>query len=141
VLCRLKDDVLDLNPKAVVLLIGTNDLEDGGEPETIAENVRAILTACKARHPQMPIVVCKVMPSHASKSRPADKIRRLNALVDDIVKADSQLIRCDSWSIFADDQGNAKPEDFPDLLHPNAAGYTKWAEALRPIVAKLNLGK
>jgi len=33
VLYRLKEDVLDLNPAAVVLLIGTNDLEDGGEPE------------------------------------------------------------------------------------------------------------
>jgi lysophospholipase L1-like esterase len=27
---------------------------------------------------------------------------------------------------------------FPDLLHPNAAGYTNWAEALKPILAKLS---
>jgi len=141
VLYRLKEDVLDLDPKAVVLLIGTNDLEDQGEPEVIAENTRAILAACKARHPTMPVIVCKVMPSQASKNRPADKIRKLNALVDDLVKADPQFIRCDSWSIFANDQGDARPEDFPDLLHPNAAGFAKWAEALRPLFAKLNLGK
>ena len=28
--------------------------------------------------------------------------------------------------------GDAKKEEFPDLLHPNAAGYKKWADALRP---------
>lgn len=139
VLYRLKEDVLDLDPKAVVLLIGTNDLEENAEPEVIARNVQRILAACRARHPQMPVIVCKVMPSHASKKRPADKIRKLNALVDEIVKADPRCVRCDTWSIFADEDGNAKKAEFPDLLHPNAAGYAKFAEALRPIFARLHL--
>jgi hypothetical protein len=26
------------------------------------------------------------------------------------------------------------------LLHPNAIGYAKWTDALKPIFAKLNLG-
>ena len=38
VLCRLKEDVLDLQPAGVVLLIGTNDLGLGGNPEDAAEN-------------------------------------------------------------------------------------------------------
>ena len=139
VLYRLKEDVLDLDPKAVVLLIGTNDLEENGDPEVIARNVKLILQQCQARHPRMPVIVCKVMPSDASKRRPADKIRRLNALVDEIVKAEP-LVRCDTWSIFADEAGNARPGEFPDLLHPNAAGYAKFAAALRPIFAQLNLG-
>ena len=79
------------------------------------------------------------MPSDPSKKRPADKIRQINALVDKIVTENSHFTRCDTYSIFADDQGNATPEEFPDLLHPNAAGYTKWAAALRPVLDKLNL--
>jgi lysophospholipase L1-like esterase/poly(3-hydroxybutyrate) depolymerase len=141
VLCRLKEDVLDLNPKAVVLLIGTNDLEENGRPEDIAHNVRLILTACQARHPRMPVIVCKIMPSAASKHRPADKIQEANRLVDEVVKADPLFIGCDTYSIFADAQGNAQPAEFPDLLHPNQAGYARFAEALRPIFAKLNLGR
>jgi lysophospholipase L1-like esterase len=140
VLCRLKEDVLDLDPKAVVLLIGTNDLEENGDPEVIARNVKLILDACRKRYPQMPVIVCKVMPSDASKRRPADKIQRLNALVDEVVKADPLFVRCDTWSIFANADGNAKPEEFPDLLHPNAAGYAKFAAALRPRFAQLGLG-
>jgi len=123
-----------------VLLIGTNDLEENGDPEVIARNVKLILDACRKRYPQMPVIVCKVMPSDASKRRPADKIQRLNALVDEVVKADPLFVRCDTWSIFANADGNAKPEEFPDLLHPNAAGYAKFAAALRPRFAQLGLG-
>jgi len=139
VLYRMKEDVLDLNPKAVVLLIGTNDLEENGEPDVIADNVRAILAACARHNSRMPVVVCKVMPSHASQKRPANQIQRINELVDELVRANTQCIRCDTYSIFANDQGDAKKEEFPDLLHPNSAGYAKCAAALRPIFAELKL--
>ncbi len=39
--------------------------------------------------------------------------------------------------MFADAKGDAKAAEFPDLLHPNGAGYAKWAAALRPILATL----
>jgi lysophospholipase L1-like esterase/poly(3-hydroxybutyrate) depolymerase len=141
VLYRLKEDVLDLDPKAVVLLIGTNDLEDGGDPETIAQNMKLILARLKAHNPKMPVVVCKVMPSSEKMRRPADKIRKVNALVDDLVKGDPQFIRCDTWTIFANEQADARKEEFPDLLHPNAAGYAKFAEALRPVLTTLGTGR
>jgi lysophospholipase L1-like esterase len=137
VLYRLQEDVLDLRPRAVVLLIGTNDLEDGAAPEVIAENVAAILAACRRHDARMPVIVCKVMPSSASLRRPADKIQRINALVDERLKAFPQAIRVDTWTPFADASGDAKPAEFPDLLHPNAAGYAKFAAVLRPVVAKL----
>ena len=134
---RLPEDVLNLNPQAIVLLIGTNDIGLGGEPDDVASNVKGILQAIIARYPKIPVIVCKVMPSSAGLKRPADKIKILNALVDEIVKGNSQLIRCDTWSIFANENGNAKKEEFKDLLHPNAAGYAKWKGALDPIFAKL----
>ena len=134
---RLQEDVLDLDPRAVVLLIGTNDLEDGGEPEVIVANVKAILEACRRHNTKMPVIVCQVMPSDASKHRPAEQIRRINELLAAAVKDQPQVRLCDSWTIFADAHGNAKPEEFPDLLHPNAAGYAKWAAALRPLLANL----
>src|SRR5438876_592948 len=43
VLIRLQEDVLALHPQAVVLLIGTNDLEEKAEPETIAANLKLLL--------------------------------------------------------------------------------------------------
>ncbi|MGD0615544.1 MAG: GDSL-type esterase/lipase family protein [Verrucomicrobiota bacterium] len=139
ILYRLKEDVLDLHPVAVVLLIGTNDLGLGARPQEVADNVRMILERLGKANPHMPVIVCKVMPSDPSKERPPDRIKALNALVDAVVKENPNWIRCDTWSIYANAKGNCAREEFPDLLHPNAMGYAKWVAALTPIFARLNL--
>jgi lysophospholipase L1-like esterase len=61
------------------------------------------------------------------------------AALPPLVKRDPQFVRCETWSVFANEAGNAKAEEFPDLLHPNAAGYKKWAEAFRPVLGSLKL--
>jgi lysophospholipase L1-like esterase len=137
VLIRLADDVLALKPAAVVLLIGTNDLEEKAEPDVIAGNLKLILAELKKHNAQMPIVLCQVMPSSASKSRPADKTKRINDLYFEAVKGDKQVTLLETWTLFADSAGDAPAAEFPDLLHPNDAGYAKWAAALRPILATL----
>ena len=137
VLVRLDEDVLSVKPAAVVLLIGTNDLEEKAEPETIAGNLKLILDRLKAHNPRMPVVLCDVFPSSASKARPAEKIRKVNELYAGLVRGDAQVTRVETWTLFADPNGDAKPEEFPDLLHPNRLGYAKWAAAIRPILATL----
>lgn len=141
VLIRLKEDVLDLNPAGVVLLIGTNDLEEKAEPETIAGNLKLILAALKQHNPKMPVILCHVFPSSASKSRPADKIKKVNQLYAAAVKGDAQVTLMETHVLFANEIGDAKKEEFPDLLHPNKAGYTKWAAAIRPVLETLGLVK
>jgi lysophospholipase L1-like esterase len=138
VLYRLNADVLALKPAAVVLLIGINDIGLGGKPEDIADNIKAILSALKQSNPHMPVIVCKVMPS---KHQMAGQIEQLNTLVDEIVKSDPQFIRCDTWSIYANKDGDCPKDEFPDLIHPNADGYAKWTAALKPIFARLNLNR
>jgi lysophospholipase L1-like esterase len=136
-LIRLNEDVLDLNPSAIVLLLGTNDIEVGVDPEAIARNFQKILAAIKARHPKTPVVLCRMFPSSAEKSRPADTIKRVNALYDAAVKGDAQVTVVDTWTLFADAKGDANPTWFKDLLHLNPAGYDRWAAALRPVFATL----
>ncbi|MFO1476495.1 MAG: SGNH/GDSL hydrolase family protein [Verrucomicrobiota bacterium] len=139
VLIRLKEDVIDLHPRAVVILIGTNDIEEEADPETIADNMKLILAQLKAADPNMPIILCRVFPSSASKHRPKGKITQLNALYMDLAKSDPQVTMVDTWTPFADENGDAKVSEFPDLLHPNAAGYAEWADLLRPVFVRLNL--
>ena len=137
VLIRLKEDVLALEPKAVVLLIGTNDLEEQADPETIAANLKLILAALKQHDARMPIVLCQVFPSSESKKRPASKIKKVNQLYAEAVKGNAHVTLVETWPLFADLKGDAIPAEFPDLLHPNLAGYAKWAAALRPVLATL----
>jgi len=137
-LIRLKEDVLALHPTGVVLMMGTNDLEENAEPETIAGNFKLIIAELKKSDSKLPIVVCQVFPSSESKKRPADKIKKLNELYFAAVKGDPQVTLIETWKLFADENGDAKADEFPDLLHPNSAGYAKWAAALRPILATLD---
>lgn len=139
VLIRLEEDVLSLSPRAVVLLVGTNDLEEQADPETIAGNLRLILASLKRSSPTLPILLCQVFPSSASKKRPAAAIKKLNQLYAAAVKGDARVTFLETWPLFADAQGDALPAEFPDLLHPNKAGYAKWAAALRPILATFDL--
>jgi lysophospholipase L1-like esterase len=137
VLIRLQEDVLSLKPSGVALLIGTNDLEEQADPETIAGNLKLILTELKRHNARMPIILCQVFPSSESKKRPAAQIKKVNELYAALVKGDAQVTFLETWLLFADAQGDAKLDEFPDLLHPNQAGYAKWTAALRPILATL----
>jgi lysophospholipase L1-like esterase len=137
VMIRLKEDVLALHPSGVVLLIGTNDLEEGADPETIAANLKLILADLKQADTHMPIVLCYVFPRSASKKRPAEKIKKLNQLYAAAIKGDAQISPIETWHLFANSEGDAKLEEFPDLLHPNKDGFAKWASALWPIFATL----
>ena len=135
VLIRLTEDVLSLNPKGVVILIGTNDLEEKATPEVIAGNLKLIIAALKKHNAKMPIILCNTFPSSATKRRPADQIKKINQLYFAAVKGDAQITVLDTWLLFADAKGDAKKPEFPDLLHPNQIGYDKWAAALRPLLA------
>lgn len=135
VLIRMQEDVLALKPSGVVILIGTNDLEEGADPEVVVANLRLILAKLKTSDPKMPIILCTVFPSSASMKRPAESIKRINQLYSAAVKGDTQVTLVDTWTLFANSEGDAKKEEFPDLLHPNEVGYAKWAAALRPILA------
>jgi len=136
-LLRMPDDVLALKPAAVVLLMGTNDLEERMTPEAIAANLKLIVAGLKAHNPSMPILLNLVFPSSETKRRPAEAIKKINQLYAAAVKGDPQITVIDTWKLFADEKGDALPADFPDLLHPNPAGYAKWTAALRPYFATL----
>ncbi len=136
-LIRLQEDVLALRPKAVVLLMGTNDIETEVPADAIGRNFQKIVAALKAHDPKMPVIVCRIFPSSATKKRPKETILAVNELIAATVKNDPQFTVLDTYALFANVEGDANPALFPDLLHLNAAGYAKWASALRPVFATL----
>lgn len=81
----------------------------------------------------MPIVLCQVFPSSESKKRPSDKIQEINNRVK-AVRGDAQVTVLDTWTLFANDKGDAKLEEMPDLLHLND-GVTQMKGAIRPVLA------
>jgi hypothetical protein len=87
----------------------------------------------------MPVILCQVFPSSDTKSRPAPKIKQINALYRKAMADEPQVTVLDTWSLFANVHGDAKEEEMPDLLHPNLIGYAKWASALQPVLETVGL--
>ena len=76
VLIRLQDDVLALNPKAVVLLIGTNDLEEDADAGDHRRQHEADSRGDEGHNPQMPVVLCQVFPSSLRRTARPTRSRR-----------------------------------------------------------------
>ena len=139
VLWRLQNGALDgLAPKAIVLLIGTNNTGHRQDPaEETAAGIAAILSELGERLPRTPIVLVALFPRDQS---PTDPLRRLNAEINAIIAnhADGRKVRFfDMSHRFVDDTGQLKTELMPDLLHLSPAGYEMWAECMLPLLDEL----
>ena len=138
-LYRLNDDVLSLHPRALVILIGTNDLGEHTPPADIAANLRTLHARIRAAYPKIPIAWCLVMPRGDGPQYPAE-IRDLNERIRRLAASDPLITVCDTYTPLATPQGTDIPADFhPDNLHPNDAGYAVWSSVLHPILAGWHL--
>ena len=136
---RLKEDVLNLHPLAVSLLIGTNDLDLGGTPEQVIDNIKAIVAELHKQNRNVPVILNYVMPRGPQPGRFPETIQKLNSLIEEFSRQESRVIICDTWSIFDDGKGSCKREEFPDMLHPNKEGYAKWKAALDRVFGEVKL--
>lgn len=129
---RLDSAIVD--PVAVSLLIGTNDLHgtrSGRDTAQIAERADAIVGRIRAQAPTADIFVHSVLPRTAFF---ADRIRALNERYREIA-ARHGATYVDLWPRFADASGAIRPELTRDNLHLSPAGYLAWTEVLRPHLA------
>lgn len=140
VLWRLEHGELDgVNPKVIVLMIGTNNV--GGSPppdeeafaEDVSRGIRAILDLCRQKAPQARIILVGITPRNTNGS-PAvmPTIDRINARIAQF--ADGQTIRyLNINDKLADANGKLFEGVTDDGLHLSNKGYQIWADALEPI--------
>lgn len=131
---RFKQDVLDLKPRGLVVLIGANDLGEHTSPADIAINLREMLRRVRERYPRLPVAWCLIMPREPDQGYP-ERVRELNALIRAMAPKDRRLTIVDTYAPLALPDGSSRPECFqPDRLHLNEAGYAAWRDAVRPVV-------
>ena len=133
VLTRLHS-AIDL-PRAVFLLIGTNDLAFDIPQMEIARNVRSIVGSIERVAPGTPVVVQSVMPRSLSFR---DEILALNGRLRALVNAAPEHVRyLDLWPALATADGALRPELTEDKLHLNGKGYVEWVDVLQPFMAEI----
>jgi lysophospholipase L1-like esterase len=135
-LVRFYPDVIELQPAAVIILAGTNDIARNTGPET-AEMIQRNLMAMAelAQVHGIKVILCSILPvsDYSRKqtvSHPAADILKLNAWIR-AYAAKINAIYADYYTPLADGQGLLKQGTSDDGLHPNAAGY----ELMVPVAA------
>ena len=117
------------HPKLAVVLIGTNNQHN--TPAEIAAGVRAILTKTQTLYPGIKIILNSIMPNRRNN----DLMMAANAIIR--TYADNRTIfYLDLVPIMTPVGDNWKGLG-PDHLHPDAAGYQLWCDALLPVVNRL----
>ncbi len=143
VLWRVRNGEFDgAPPKAVVLLIGTNNSRHGDfSPDQIAAGIRAILDALAEKCPRTKVLLLGILPRGADANDPwRRKCEAVNALLPAL--ADGRrvhFLNVNSKLVSAD--GVLTKDIAPDLLHLSTKGYSVLAEALDPKLAELLAGQ
>jgi lysophospholipase L1-like esterase len=141
-LLRFQQDVVALQPKAVVILAGTNDIGGNIGPLPLETTEACLMSMADiARAHNIKVIMSSVMPVASyhtrpntppqTQQRPPDKILELNRWIKEY-SAKNHFVYLDYFSAMADDKGMLKAEISGDDLHPNAAGY----EIMGPLAAK-----
>jgi lysophospholipase L1-like esterase len=139
---RFRPDVINLHPKAVVILAGTNDIAGNTGPATLEEiegNLTSMVELAQAY--KIKVVLSSVMPvcdyiRPQTARRPPEKIIALNAWMQNYAKA-HKLVYLDYYSALIDDQKMLKKELTYDGLHPNDAGYAVMEPLAAAAIAKV----
>jgi beta-glucosidase len=138
VLWRFENGQLDgIKAKVAVVMIGTNNSnnQDNTEAE-ILEGVTAIVQQIRERQPETKILLLAIFPRGKTFSPQRGKILEVNealARLDD----GKNIIYLDIGALLIENDGSISKSIMPDALHPNAAGYKIWADAMEPKLKQL----
>jgi lysophospholipase L1-like esterase len=133
-LWRLDHGEVDgLDPKLVVLMIGTNNIQ-AHTSEEVAEGVKNLVADYRKHLPNAHILLLGIFPRGA---KPTDPLRAKIAQVNQSISSldDGKAITfLDFGAKFLEPDGTLSAEMMPDFLHPLEKGYRIWADAIQPIV-------
>ena len=140
-LFRFREDVLDLKPRAIVMCIGTNDLSTQCDPALTEKNIAAILELAHKETPSLPIVLCQIPPRDiATAPVKPGALENLNARIAKLAAGQPNVTVFDTFTPLATAEGKPREEFFSkDRIHLSPEGHQKWAELLRPVLAKLGV--
>ena len=143
-LLRFRPDVIDLQPAAVVILAGTNDIAGNTGPMSLEEiegNYASLAELANAHH--IKVIFSSVLPVHnytpqslnLYAQRSPDKIHELNRWLREYCQGHDCLY-LDYFSAMVDTHGLLKKELAEDGLHPNPDGYAIMAPLAEAAIQK-----
>jgi lysophospholipase L1-like esterase len=145
VIWRIENGELDgIHPRVVVLMLGTNNTATHSAEEIFAAD-KKIVEMIRAKIPETKVLLLAIFPRGVRKNRDGSIdtgeekmaiIRQVNA---DLTKLDDgkNVRYLDIGTQFLGQDGKIPFTIMPDQLHPNAAGYQLWADAMQPLLDEM----
>ncbi len=143
-LVRFREDVIDLHPKAVLILAGTNDIAGNTGPMSLPEIEANFATMAElSRLHGIRVIYASLLPINNYTPRAQDlfaqrspqKILELNRWLKAYCAANG-YVYLDYFSAMVDDKGMLKKDLSDDGLHPNAAGFKIMAPLAQAAIEK-----
>lgn len=144
VLWRIEHGELDgIDPKVVVLMIGTNNTGKERDRKTIRntppeviEGVTAVVREIREKLPESKILLLAIFPRGEPGDPQREQIKEINQSLARL--DDGKMINyLDIGPKFLRPDGTLTRDIMPDLLHPSEKGYKIWAEAMQPTLDRL----
>ena len=145
VIWRIENGELDgTQPRVVVLMLGTNNSSSHTAAEILAADTK-IVGLTRAKIPAARVLLLALFPRGVRKNRDGSidtgearmaVIREVNAGLAKL--DDGKNVRyLDINASFLGQDGRIPFPIMPDQLHPNAAGYQLWADAMKPLLDEM----
>lgn len=127
-------------PKAVILLIGTNDLAAHRSPELTADGIRANLALLRERLPEARILLLGLLPREQFPDAPLRRaVVQVNRLIRDCADGE-YIVYAEIGDALLDSDGQLSVAVSPDWLHFSERGYALLAANLEPVLDRVLAG-
>lgn len=140
-LLRFRQDVLQLKPKVVVILAGTNDIAGNTGPSTlemIVNNIKSMAQLANANG--IKVIISSVLPAYDYPWKPGlkpnEKIPALNQLLKQYAE-ESGFLYLDYFSVMADARNGLPKAYAGDGVHPTAKGYSIMEPMVEEAISKV----
>jgi lysophospholipase L1-like esterase len=129
ILERFQNDVIDLEPKWVIILAGINDVAENNGPISIEDIMNNIVSMVeKALKNNIEVVLCSILPASNfywnPKIKPIEKIKQLNILIEAYCLTE-KIKFVDYYTPMVDEYFGLDKKFTDDGVHPNLNGYLK----------------